>query len=73
MLPPGSDTDVQDVTLTANYILADQPASIWVTVASSGYNNWHVKLNLYREEENITSAQIELQSGHAEIRFPIHS
>ncbi len=74
-MPLGSDTDVRDVTLTAslssNYILADQPASIRVTVASSGYDNWHVKLNLYREEVYVTSAQVELQSGHAEVRFPI--
>lgn len=58
--------------LSSNFIFVDQPASVHVSVSGSGYENWYVKVNLYREDEFVTSQQAHLRNGHASLIFPIH-
>lgn len=74
-VPLGSATEAKDVytvaRLSSNYMLAGQPASIQVAVTGSGYTNWNVKLNLYRENDYVTSTQVTLRNGHADVSFPI--
>jgi len=73
--PVGEATEVKDVyvvtKLSSSYLLADQPGSIHASVTGSGYADWNVKLNLYREDTYLTSMQVTLRGGHAEVSFPI--
>ena len=74
-VPLGSASEVKDVyvvaRLSSSYLLADQPGSIQVAVTGTGYTDWNVKLKLFREDEYVESAGVDLRNGHAEMSFPI--
>lgn len=58
--------------LSSSFIFVDQPASIHVSVSASGFENWYAKVNLYRQDEFVTSQKVQLRNGHASLIFPIH-
>ncbi|MBW8017338.1 MAG: hypothetical protein FVQ82_14245 [Planctomycetes bacterium] len=72
----GTSQMTKDVYVTArlssSFIFVDQPASVHVSVSGSGYENWYAKVNLYREDEFVTTQQAHLRKGHASLIFPIH-
>jgi len=72
----GTSKQTKDVyvvaRLSSNFIFVDQPASVHVSISANGYENWYAKVNLYREDEFVTSQQAHLRNGHASLIFPIH-
>ena len=73
--PVGTSLQAKDVYVVArvssNFIYVDQPANVDVSISGKGYDNWYAKVNLYREDEFITSQQVRLSGGHAMLKFPI--
>lgn len=74
-VPLGTSIEAKDVYVTArlssNFIFADQPASIHVALAGTGYTDWNTKVNLYREDKYVTSSQVNLRDGAGNVTFPI--
>jgi hypothetical protein len=74
-VPVGTASEVKDVyvlaRLNSNFLLAGQPASLNVSLMGTGYTDWTAKVHLYREDKLVTSKQVLLENGHAEISFPV--
>jgi hypothetical protein len=74
-VPVGSASQVKDLYLIArlnsNYMLVNQPASILASLTGSAYSDWTAKVHLYRDDKYVTSQQVQLRNGHAEISFPV--
>ncbi len=71
----GADTSVRDAYLRArfsqNFLFAQQPARLQVTVAQSGYDGFHVNVHLYREDQYLESRQAVLRQGLLQLDFPV--
>jgi hypothetical protein len=71
----GSASEIKDVyvvaRLSSNYMLVNQPATILAWITGSAYSEWSAKINLYRDDKYVSSQQVHLRNGHAEISFPI--
>jgi hypothetical protein len=71
----GTAVETKDLYVTArlnqNYLFARQPGLVKVSVSQSGFENWYAKVNLYREGEYVTSQQVMLKGGGAQIDFPV--
>jgi hypothetical protein len=74
-VPIGTSVEAKDVYVTArlssNFIFVDQPASVHVSLAGTGYTDWNPKVNLYREDKYVTSSQVNLRNGTGSVTFPI--
>jgi len=74
-VPLGTSVEAKDVyvvaKLSSSFVFVDQPASILVSVTGAGYSDWYARINLYREDEYITSDQVYLRDGHASLSFPV--
>ncbi len=74
-VPVGSATQIKDLyvvaRLSSNYVLVNQPASILASLTASAYAGWSAKVHLYRDDQYVTSQQVQLRNGHAEISFPV--
>ncbi|MBN2590506.1 MAG: hypothetical protein JXA96_11650 [Sedimentisphaerales bacterium] len=74
-VPIGTSIEPKDVFVTAklssNYMFVGQPASIQVALNGVGFSDSYAKVNLYRENEYVTSEQVQIRSGRAEVTFPI--
>lgn len=74
-VPLGTSIEPKDVFVTAklssNYLFVGQPASIQVSLNGVGFSDSFAKVNLYREDEYVTSEQVQIRGGRAEIDFPI--
>ncbi len=74
-VPIGTSVQAKDVYVTArlssNFIFVDQPASVHVSLAGTGYADWNPRVNLYREDKYVTSSQVNLRNGVGNVTFPI--
>jgi hypothetical protein len=74
-VPLGTASEVKDAhvlaRLSSNFLFAQQPASLLVSLTATGYTNWAANLQVYRENEYVTSKQVMLENGHAETSIPI--
>jgi hypothetical protein len=74
-VPIGTSVEAKDVYVTArlssNFIFVDQPASVHVSLAGTGYTDWNPRVNLYREDKYVTSSQVNLRNGAGSVTFPI--
>lgn len=74
-VPLGTASEVKDAhvlaRLNSNFLFAQQPASLLVSLTATGYTNWAANVQVYRENEQVTSKQVMLENGHAETSIPI--
>ena len=74
-VPLGTSVEPKDVYITAklssNFIFVNQPATIQVSLSGVGFSNSYAKVNLYREDKYITSEQVQIRNGRAEVSFPV--
>ena len=74
-VPLGTSVESKDVYITAklssNFIFVDQPAKVQVALSGVGFSDSYAKVNLYREEKYVTSEQVQIRNGRAEVDFPI--
>jgi hypothetical protein len=74
-VPLGTSIEAKDVYVTvrlsSNLVFVDQPASIHISLAGTGYTDWNTKVNLYREDKYVTSSQVNLRNGAGSVTFPI--
>ncbi len=74
-IPLGTSVEPKDVYITAklssNFVFVNQPASIQVSLSGVGFSNSYAKVSLYREDKYVTSEQVQIRNGRAELSFPI--
>ena len=74
-VPLGTSVESKDVYITAklssNFIFVEQPATIQVSLSGVGFSDSYARVNLYREDKYVTSEQVQIRNGHAEVSFPI--
>ncbi|MBN1972394.1 MAG: VWA domain-containing protein [Sedimentisphaerales bacterium] len=74
-VPLGTSIEPKDVYITAklssNFIFVEQPASIQVSLTGVGFSESYAKVNLYREDKYVTSEQVQIRNGRAEVSFPV--
>ena len=74
-VPLGTSIEPKDIFITAklssNFVFVGQPASIQVSLNGVGFSDSYAKVNLYREDEYVTSEQVQIRGGRAELSFPI--
>jgi hypothetical protein len=74
-IPLGTSVEPKDIYITAklssNFIFVNQPAAIQVSLSGVGFSNSYAKVNLYREDKYITSEQVQIRNGRAELSFPV--
>ena len=71
----GAGQDARDVYCRArfsqNFLFAGQPAELDVAVAHSGYDRFHVNVQLAREGRPVATKQAVLNQGVVHVPFPI--
>ena len=71
----GEQADVRDLYVRArvsqNFLFADQPAELLVTLNQSGYDGFHVNVHLYREDTYVETRQAVLRQGLVQLAFPV--
>ncbi len=71
----GEQADVRDLYVRArfsqNFLFAEQPATLQVTLNQSGFDAFHVSVHLYREDRYVETRQAVLRQGQVQMEFPV--
>lgn len=71
----GAGQDARDVYCRArfsqNFLFVGQPAELDVAVAHSGYDRFHVNVQLTREGQPVATQQAVLNQGVVHVKFPL--